>query len=744
MKAKGLLISVAMTLPLLFACQKAPEDRTAQWEEMTFSATIPAVDALSFQWKAGDKISVFDGKANQEFTANEGGESVTFTGTANLKAEEYMAVTPYNASLSRRRGKVSLNIASSQGAVKDGIDPSYNYAVAYTKGKDFTFVNVPAYLKLTVKPDGEDIRSIQITSNGGEQLAGEVKVLLAETPEITCEGTGSKVLLTSDKALNGTYYLAVAPSTLSAGVTLALSDINDSRCEISVPSVDPFESGAITDIGTFSGFQWVEAVNPNPTKVPGVVIMRATFKESDFNLISDGGFEDYPDDELIYYRSSWLPAAGDAPGVRSKVSGYNSTYAYRIANDIPGQWFRQNQCLQLNRNTTYTYTVDGRLSNGNKNCYAGLQSYTGGIMYEIQGFANMWTSDEQWHSYSLEIANKDDFYGDVYIGEWGDAGCWCEVDNMRFIPKGYDAKSMDPVSASVVGQITNATFDEVDGLGKVVAWLDAEGNVKLAFSNVTINGTLHPTALATAAVLPDGIEISKFNKTSGKYDQIAPLKDGQLSIVPDAAFVRDGKTYLHYFATKAERNINDWDADYATFIVSEDNGKTWKESGNNAWRGDGVFAQAGFCNHDGYTYMMGSNSGRDSGYWANMYGARVADGKDFTNPNDYEYWNNGLDGKFWTSEGEPVGRPSLFVSVGPRAEPAVIYNPKFGCYMMIYRAQDMGGLIYRDSVGPQEDGHWYWSGEKHLTNDDETGALFAPSVLRIDDDGSIIFVASRL
>lgn len=45
-----------------------------------------------------------------------------------------------------------------------------------------------------------------------------------------------------------------------------------------------------------------------------------------------------------------------------------------------------------------------------------------------------------------------------------------QYDQIRLIPEGYTAKSTAPVAHSVLGTISNTTFDEVSELGKIVAW----------------------------------------------------------------------------------------------------------------------------------------------------------------------------------------------------------------------------------------------------------------------------------
>ena len=50
--------------------------------------------------------------------------------------------------------------------------------------------------------------------------------------------------------------------------------------------------GEIVELEKMTGLELKEAVNPNPTSVSGAVVLKATFSEADFNILSDPSFED--------------------------------------------------------------------------------------------------------------------------------------------------------------------------------------------------------------------------------------------------------------------------------------------------------------------------------------------------------------------------------------------------------------------------------------------------------------------
>ena len=309
---------------------------------------------------------------------------------------------------------------------------------------------------------------------------------------------------------------------------------------------------------------------------------------------------------------------------------------------------------------------------------------------------------------------------------------------MKVVPAGYDKKSVATVSAGQIASVRNSTFDEVSSYGQAVAWIRSDGKIAIGFSNAVINGVTYKTAVAYTdnTSFSEDLTIVKFIKKKGKISPIVNPSDGETSIVPDAIFNADGKLYMHYFAKSQENGPDSWTASRAAFAVSEDDGKTWEKAGDGAWSGAGKFAQAGFVRNGGYTYMVGSAAGRTNDYYANFFGARVADGKDFTDPSAYEYWT----GEKWEDVEESGIGGSALLSVGDISEPALIYNARFGRYMLIYRSNKHRGLVFRDADSPEG----FWSGEKILTDDDVTGTLSAPVVVDIDSDGNIIFFATKV
>ena len=722
-------------LAAVSACTEEKEDRTADYQEMSFSLRQNLTD-VNIGWTAGDAISVFDGKANQKFVTEEGGASVSFTGTADRKAEAYRFLSPGKEGVQRYVGKVALTLATSQEALAGSIRPEYalmaGYAPAGLTAVDMNLL--PALIKLTIDPGKYYIVSAQLEAKGGEQLTGNCRVGLFEEPYIEpAEGASSMVTLAGSE-LSGTYYLAVFPQELSDNLVLSITDENDLRCELNVPA-PVLKAGQVTDLGTFSGFELKGAVNPNPTNVAQAVILKASFNECEFNMISDPSFEDKPA-MSIATNSSWK---GVHPKIY-RVPGHTGEYGWRLDNDVPGFWMElYTQCFGLRKNTDYTYSMWGKAAT--PHTYNGVRLHPNGPLVERGGTGpNSWSDyeeDQSWVFVSKDFNSGSCYYSDVFAGIWGDPDAFVAVDDIRVIPKGYDKASFTPASVNVIAGVTNSTFEQVGSAAKVTAWTRNDGTLALVFSNAVINGVEYDTAIAFTEDkdATDGLVINRFKKSKGAIQPVLKCADGELSVVPDNIFRRNGKLYMHYFTTVVELSYDEWNTGRSAFLVSEDDGETWTPAGGTAWGGSSKYAQAGFAFTDDYTYMVGCAPGRTNSWYANFYAARVPAGEEFTDATKYTYWT----GNEYGGENEAALGPEALLTVGDTAEPALVYNAKYGRYMLIYRSNMHAGLVYRDADSPEG----IWSGEKVLTYDEETGKLVAPTVLGVDADGNVLLMATK-
>ncbi|MBQ4279155.1 MAG: DUF4185 domain-containing protein [Rikenellaceae bacterium] len=708
---------------------------------LSFLASVPTVtDGPALAWKAGDAISVFDSKGNKQFSTTASGEQAAFTGEVVLGNSTFSALYPYASDASLTGGKISVNIPATQEGVAGSYAPAGFYAVAYTKLNStddpaLSFTNVPAFLKISLS-EADGVGSVKITAKNGEKIAGAADVTIAEDIAVEA-GTSAEasITLTGNK-LNGTFYILAIPQTLSDGYTISmLNTDNDMMYVKEVSGSVELTANATLDLGTYSSIAWTPAVNPNPTTVPKLSLIQASFKEGEFNVLSEPGFENYPSSALSY-RTNWrIDAAATA------VEGHSGSVAVTLPNLTPGKFFDvAKQCVALRPNTDYNYSVWAKAGVGG--VYNGVRAFdgVGQTLNEIKG--PTWAPNDQWTNLALKFNSKQNFYGDVFAGIWGDPGGYFTVDDFKLIPANYaGGPSMDPSSASVLGTVKNTTFSEISSLGKAVMWKGIDGKLRIALSNITVNGTHYDNAIAItdAEDINGAVSIASFVKSEGALAPIMAPGDGETSIVPNAAFTLNGKTYLHYYAKTGDgTDANKWTASSAGFLVSEDDGKTWTKSAG-TWSGTGCFVEAGFCQKDNYIYMAGSKAGRGGSgdMWLNMYVARSNASSDITDPTQWEYF----DGTAWQSGNEQVCNiKTCCITVGCAGEPALVYNPKFNRFMMIYRSNVHGGIVYRDADAV--DG--YWSGEKILADDDLASGIFAPSVLEVTANGDLLMAVPQL
>ena len=147
MKKINIFIAI-LAMAALASCQKTEmdpvekQDNTVEKVPMTFTASVDmeeddtkvaigSIDTenkkVSFEWKAGDEIAVYDGISDTPnlFTANSNGGTTTFSGTVSAGATGFIAVYPYDASLSMdfATGAGKASIPQEQVATAGSFDP---------------------------------------------------------------------------------------------------------------------------------------------------------------------------------------------------------------------------------------------------------------------------------------------------------------------------------------------------------------------------------------------------------------------------------------------------------------------------------------------------------------------------------------------------------------------------------------------------------------------------------------------
>lgn len=202
--------------------------------------------------------------------------------------------------------------------------------------------------------------------------------------------------------------------------------------------------------------------------------------------------------------------------------------------------------------------------------------------------------------------------------------------------------------------------------------------------------------------------------------------NGDWTSIPTAAIRANGVDYVHYFNMK---NWTGWVTNHSGLYKSKDNGQTWTKCEDVHFASDSNFGQAGYFKKDGYVYMIGTETGRDS----NPRLARFKE-KDIENQSKYEYWNK--DENKWIV-GDETKATNLFEdTVG---ELSIVYHNKYKRWIMTYFCSKRYDISMRDAAELTRQ----WSEPKTLATGKEHPQLYGsyihPGVL---DGDSIYFLMS--
>ena len=133
-----------------------------------------------------------------------------------------------------------------------------------------------------------------------------------------------------------------------------------------------------------------ENLNPEPTQLTNLTLVKASFAEDEFNMVSEPGFELFPDED-IDYRSLWyFEGAFKNPKQASKhTQAHGGSVALRLDNPNEGSWC--DACLQsiaLKKGKDYTFSCFGQASWADMNVFTGVR-LEGGPINDAQ--AGDWT-----------------------------------------------------------------------------------------------------------------------------------------------------------------------------------------------------------------------------------------------------------------------------------------------------------------------------------------------------------------
>ncbi len=497
------------------------------------------------------------------------------------------------------------------------------------------------------------------------------------------------------------------------------------------------------------------ATAPVATAVSGAVVLKADLKPAEFNMISEGGFEDYPN-MPITYRTAWeWPGESYRNACVYEGEAFEGSTTMCIKNSVGGAWYDLNQWLAMPQQTDLEYSFIQSVNTPYSRIWFALKGNGDkDVMFSDAMTLQEWnmTDYRYWDftpvkKYTYEFNTENFPYAVAVFNVAGDPLRELLVDDVKLAPKGYTAQSVTTNGTALQGVISSTAEEKITGVGKAVAWVNENGELMVALSKATIDGTLYDNAIAIAD--PATMQIKEFVKKDGVIVPFHKSSDPAIiSIVPDNAFVAGGKSYIHYYAVDVELERDRWETKYSGFLVSEDGGRTWATpEHNNVWKvwieskGNETkapyewFANASVCHANGYYHMIHGKFGRDWGVFSSFFASRCPDTKDFTDPANWEHWT----GTAWSTSEHDV-LDSSKVTMGNTSECNLVYSEKYQRFILTYRSERHGGLVMRDAADVQGP----WSGEKVLSADEQHGYCVAPSVVSFNEDGSLNILSSLL
>ena len=267
MKKFSSLFLCAVAAMAAVSCSKEIQNEQPTPEVELFPMTITAtstdtktelVDQVSIKWLTTDKLSVFDGTGNREFTSTGEGKTVEFDGEV-AEAATYYALYPYNAEASISGTTVNTTLSANQPAKAGSFADGFNInAAAAAATEDFHFTNVLSVAKLSVADtnlDGHSIASITLTST--YNLAGDVVVSYGDNITAAA-GTNAvkEVTLTSESGLvDGDYYFCLLPNA-GGEITLTFTDTNGMTATKTATLTKPFTAGTVKNLGSVKNLTW--------------------------------------------------------------------------------------------------------------------------------------------------------------------------------------------------------------------------------------------------------------------------------------------------------------------------------------------------------------------------------------------------------------------------------------------------------------------------------------------------------
>lgn len=368
---KNIIMPIAAAVLLMTACVKenapVPETSDGNLVPMVFSASadtktslVPGDGTSTVAWSSTDRISVWDGTANREFTVEScDGSSATFTGMVSEDATEFYAVYPYSEDLAvsapdntERDIRIRFPFSSTQYLRPGDFPEGGAFAVAKAEGTALAFQNRTGLIRFSLADDLANVKSIAIAGNAGtEYIHGTVNVEFAGSTvyQGIAYGTdrGSSVTFCHKDGTNlqtgVDYYMALPGVNFSTGFTITLtcddnttlSKSSDKVLQIMSKKIYPLTTGPISksmfeteddNTGDVTSSYYAAYTAGQDIMIAGQAYNKSVYGEG--TLVKAGETVDLTDGNTVYFVE---------PGAVTKIGPTYSSDKYIVIGDDPAQ-----------------------------------------------------------------------------------------------------------------------------------------------------------------------------------------------------------------------------------------------------------------------------------------------------------------------------------------------------------------------------------------------------------------------
>lgn len=272
MRINNLKIAALMAATVLAGCRTAGDiDEIVAPHGFEFSATTEqdsktALNGTKILWMAGDEISIFQGSAKgSKFVLAKGentpngtfsiaaGETFDFFGSTDPDATDpdYIALYPYDAAATIDGETVIAVLPAAQTYAENSFGNGAYPMIARSASRALAFKNVCGGIELPLKNDNGKIivKSVKISGNNGEKIAGEARIETGDVPTVVVAETGSESVtldcgegVALDAAAKS-FILALPPTEFANGITIEVVTENGVFTKTTANAVSIVRSG---------------------------------------------------------------------------------------------------------------------------------------------------------------------------------------------------------------------------------------------------------------------------------------------------------------------------------------------------------------------------------------------------------------------------------------------------------------------------------------------------------------------